>query len=138
MSVHCSGIFSNVNTALESTNCEDILSCLHCNQTINRDMVKTKSQERRLEVNEMRMLRGMCAVAKKDKIRNEHVRGSVKVAPVTTKITEKRLKWYRHVKRRDEGHVIRRMLDAPVPGKMRGRQKTRWKDLQNKIWKVWG
>ena len=22
-----------------------------------------------------------------------------------------------HVKRRDEGHVLRRMLDAPVPGK---------------------
>ena len=30
----------------------------------------------------------------KYKIRNEHVRGSVKVTPVTKKITEKRLKWY--------------------------------------------
>ena len=36
----------------------------------------------------MRMLRWMCGVTKKDKIRNEHVRGSVKVAPVTYKITE--------------------------------------------------
>ena len=34
-----------------------------------------------------------------------------------------------HVKRREEGHVLRRMLDAPVPGKRRrGRQKSRWKD----------
>ena len=34
-----------------------------------------------------------------------------------------------HVKRREEGHVLRRMLDAPVQGKrQRGRQKTRWKD----------
>ena len=32
-----------------------------------------------------------------------------------------------HVKRREEGHVLRRMLDAPVPGKrQRGRQTTRW------------
>ena len=32
-------------------------------------------------------------------------------------------------KRRDEGHVLRRLLDAPVPGhRRRGRQKTRWKD----------
>ena len=77
----------------------------------------TKSQERRLEVNEMRMLRWMCGGTKKDNIRNEHVRGSVKVAP--KQITEKRLTWYAHVKRRDEGHVLRRMLDAPVLGKRR-------------------
>ena len=32
-----------------------------------------------------------------------------------------------HVKRREEGHILRRMLDAPVPGKRwRGRQTTRW------------
>ena len=35
-----------------------------------------------------------------------------------------------HVKRKDEGLVLRRMLDAPVPGKRRkGRQKTRWRNL---------
>ena len=72
----------------------------------------TNNQEQRLEVNEMRMLRWMCGVTKKDKIRNEHVRGSVKVAPVKTKMTKKRLKWYRHVKRRNEGHLLRKMLDA--------------------------
>ena len=32
-----------------------------------------------------------------------------------------------HVKRREEGHVLIRMLDAPVSGKRRrGRQTTRW------------
>ena len=36
----------------------------------------------------------MCGVTKKDKIRNEHARGSVKVELVTNKITQKRLKWY--------------------------------------------
>ena len=35
----------------------------------------TKRQEKILEVNEMRMLRWMCGVTKKDKITNEHVRG---------------------------------------------------------------
>ena len=38
-----------------------------------------------------------------------------------------------YVKRREEGHVLRRMSDALVPGKRwRGRQKTRWKDLCNR------
>ena len=33
-----------------------------------------------------------------------------------------------HVKRREEGHVLRRMLDIPVPGKRRrGRHEARWK-----------
>ena len=50
-----------------------------------------------------------------DNIRNEHVKGSVKVAPVTTKITVQWLKWNGHVKGRDEWHLLRRMLDAPVP-----------------------
>ena len=72
----------------------------------------------------MRMLRWICGATKNDKIRNEYVRGSVKVAPVTKKITEKRLKWFEHVKRRDQGHILRRMLDIPVPGKRwRGRLK---------------
>ena len=76
-------------------------------------------------MNEMRMLRWMCGVTKKDTIRKENEREPVKGEPVTHKITETRLKWYGHVKRWDGGHVLRRMLDAPVPGKRRrGRQKT--------------
>ena len=51
----------------------------------------------------MQMMQWMCGVTAKDKIRNEHVRRSVKVAPVAKKSTEKRLKWYGHGKRRDEG-----------------------------------
>ena len=53
---------------------------------------------------------------------------SVKVAAASETITEKKLEWYYgHVEKRVEGHVLRRMLDAPVPGQSRrGRQTTRW------------
>ena len=51
------------------------------------------------------------------------------LTPVTKKITEERLKWYGHFKRRGKGQMLRIMLDAPVPGKgLRGIWKTTWKD----------
>ena len=55
-----------------------------------RDMGNDEGQENRPEVNKMWMLRLIRGVTKIDNIRNTHVRGSVKVAPVTKKITEKR------------------------------------------------
>ena len=49
----------------------------------------TKSQEKRMDVNEMRILRWMCGATKEVKTRIEHARGSVKVPPVTKQTTEK-------------------------------------------------
>ena len=66
----------------------------------------TKRQESRIEVNEMRMLRWMWVVTRKDKIRNEHIRGTTKVVQASRKITERRLKWYGHVMRMDKDHVV--------------------------------
>ena len=45
------------------------------------------------------------------------------------KITEKRLKWYGHVRRMKEEHIVRIMLDVDIPGKRRrGRPTLTWKD----------
>ena len=67
------------------------------------------------------------------------MRGWVKVATVTKKIKEKRLNWYRHVRRRDEGHVLRRMLDEPGPGKRDGEEdrKPGGKTCVKEMRKVW-
>ena len=44
-------------------------------------------------------------------------------------ITGKRLKWYGHVRRMKEEHIVRRMLDVDIPGKRRrGRPNLRWQD----------
>ena len=77
----------------------------------------------------MRMLRWMCGVTRKYKIRNEHIRGRTRVAQASKKITERRLIWYGHVMRRDGEHILRKVMRADIPGKRkRGRPKTRWKD----------
>ena len=45
------------------------------------------------------------------------------------KITDKRLKWYGHVRRMREEHTVRRMLDVDIPGKRRTwRPNIRWTD----------
>ena len=85
----------------------------------------------RVEVNETRMLRWACGLMKKDKIRNEQVRGSVKVAPVQISAEKKdEMVWMDGW--RGEGDNVRRRSDAQLPGKrQRQRQKPRWKDSWN-------
>ena len=51
-----------------------------------------KAQEKEMTVAEMRMLHWMCRVTKKDKIRNELIKGTVKVADISLKMQERRLK----------------------------------------------
>ncbi|KAM1033960.1 hypothetical protein ACFX2A_038273 [Malus domestica] len=60
----------------------------------------------KIGVAEMRMLRWMCGHTKKDKIRNEDIRGKVGVAEIEGKMRENRLRWF--------GHVQRRPTDAPI------------------------
>ena len=83
---------------------------LYCAET----WATTRGQEARLEVNEMRMLRWMCGMTMRDKIRNEHIRGTKRLVQASKKITEKRLKWYGHVRRLKEEHIVRRMLDVHI------------------------
>jgi hypothetical protein len=65
------------------------------------------SDERRLHVMEMRMMRWMCGVTRMDRMRNEYIRESLKVAPVTEKMRSNRLAWYGHVMRKDESHITK-------------------------------
>ena len=80
----------------------------------------TKKQVEEMEVAEMKMLRFAMRVTRKDKIRNEHIRSSVKVERLGMKMREVRLRWYGHVMRRDQEYVGRKMMEMELPGKRRG------------------
>ena len=89
---------------------------------------KTRDEER-IDVNEMRMLRWQFGLTRRDKVRNEHVRGTLKIAPISNKVKENRLRWYGHIKRREAEHPIRKVMDMEIPGRRRpGRPRLRWID----------
>ena len=65
-----------------------------------------------------------------NKIRNEYIRGTVKVERLGMKMREGRLRWYGHVMRRDREYAGRKMMEMELPGKRkRGRPKRRLLDI---------
>ena len=90
----------------------------------------TKKQVEEIKVAEIKMLRFAMGVTKKDKIRNEYIRGTVKVERLGMKMSEGQLKWYGHVMRREQEYVRRRVMKIELPGKRkRGRPKRRFLDV---------
>ena len=83
-----------------------------------------------MEVAEMKMLRFTMGVTRKDKIRNKHIRSTVKVERLGIKMREGRLRWYGDVMRRDQEYAGRKMMEMELPGKRRrGRPKRRFLDV---------
>ena len=89
-----------------------------------------KRQEAEMEVAELNMLRFSLGVTRMDKIRNEYIRGTAQVGKFGEKTREARLRWYGHLRRKDDGYIGRRMLRMELPGKRkRGRPKRRCMDV---------
>ena len=70
-------------------------------------VVVTKKKVKEMEVAEMKMLRVVMGVTRKDNIRNEYIKDTVtcKVKRLGMKMREGRLRWHAHVMRRDEEYV---------------------------------
>ena len=86
----------------------------------------TKRQEAEIEGTELKMLRSSLGVTRMDKIRNEHIRGTAQVGRFGEKTREARLRWYGHVRRKDDGYIGRRMPRMELPGKRKRGSPKRW------------
>ena len=90
----------------------------------------TQRQVGKMEGAELKMVRWALGVTRKDKIRNKYVRGTAKIAKLGDKLRNARLRWYGHVKSREEDYVGKRMMEMAVPGRRKiGRPRRRWMDL---------
>ena len=61
-----------------------------------------EKQVGKIEVGELKMVRWAPVVTRKNKIKNEYVRGTVKIAKLGDKLRDARLRWYGQVKRRED------------------------------------
>ena len=88
-----------------------------------------KAEERKLNVTEIKMLQWMLGVTRRDKVKNEYIKGSLEVIEVSRKVQEEGLWWYGHLRQRNEGHMAREAMIIELPGnRIRGKSKTRWRD----------
>uniref|UniRef100_W5NNY6 Reverse transcriptase n=1 Tax=Lepisosteus oculatus TaxID=7918 RepID=W5NNY6_LEPOC len=77
----------------------------------------------------MKMLRWTLGLTRLDHVMNEGVRKTFKVAPITEKMRESRLRWYGHVLRNNDTSMAETALELNVEGRRpRGRPFTRWLD----------
>ena len=89
----------------------------------------TKVQEGKMEVAEMKMLRSSLGLTRANRARNEEVRKILGIRGLGEKASEQRLRWYGHVKGREEPYIGQRMLAMVPPGKRRsGRPQRRYMD----------
>ena len=88
----------------------------------------SEKEEKRLNVNEMKMLCRLCGLTLRDRVQNKFIRGSRKVTEISKKIQGQRIGWFGHVEQREEDQ-LKRLANMEISGSCRrGRLKTRWMD----------
>ena len=86
-----------------------------------------KTDEQKLHVAEMRMLRWMQGYTRLDRKTNEEIRSNVEIAPIQEVARARRLSWFGHVQRRGESHPLKKASRLQVEGRRgRGRPKKTW------------
>ena len=78
-----------------------------------------KSMIKKMDVEEMKILRWEIGLMRREKIWNEVVQVMLGVREISAKVKESCLQWYGHVRRREESYVGRRVMEMEIPGKRR-------------------
>ncbi|XP_071493217.1 uncharacterized protein [Diadema antillarum] len=94
----------------------------------------TSKLKSRIQATEMRVLRLIYGVTRRDRVRNETIRQALKVESVLTIIERNLLRWYGHVERMPDSRDVKR-IHKWKPNKRRpiGRPMKRWEDQIKEI-----
>ena len=79
---------------------------------------------------DQRMLRYMTKVRWQDRVTNEEVRERCGVEDLKDRMRRTRLRWFGHVKRREENNILKRVYDLDIGGRRPvGRPKKTWRKV---------
>jgi hypothetical protein len=88
-----------------------------------------RERENEIQATEMKFLRAIMEKAKRDRIRNSHIRYEPRMEDTQEQMERNMLRWFRHVTRMDEHRIPKRLLEMKMGGKRpSSRQRTRWLD----------
>jgi len=88
----------------------------------------TKAIEKKICSCDQWTLRHMAHVRWEDRVTTKEVRGRCGVKDIMDVLKRNRLRWYGHVRRRDNHHVLSKAAEMEVEGvRPRGRLKRTWK-----------
>ena len=74
------------------------------------------TNKKKIATTEMRMLRGILGVSRRDHMRKEEIRRTLHLSPIDEVMRSDRLRWFGHVQRRDAPNVTRRVMELAIPG----------------------
>ena len=91
--------------------------------------VVNKKVESRMNAAEMKALRKVYGVTKRDRIRNQTIRDELKMQSVIDRMEKKTLSWYGHVIRMSEERLPRKILETKSIGNRgKGRPRVKWEE----------
>lgn len=95
---------------------------------------------KQLTATEMKMLRISSGVTKLDKLKSDHIRGSMHIkAPVVEKIKMERVNWFEKLHSDDDDHLVKRTMNINIPAvTRRGAPKQSWTRQMHKRQKDYG
>ena len=95
--------------------------------------ILTKNLKGKITAADMKVLRLVKGVTRRDRLRNADIYDEFKIKPIIETIQTYQLRWFGHVMRRDEETTAKKVLDLKVKGKIpRGRPRTSWlKNIDN-------
>lgn len=79
--------------------------------------VINKKKELKMNVVKMRVLGWMCDVTRLDILRNQYIRGNFGETSITGKMRENKLKWFRHIKRKNYDDIVKKISEVKEQGK---------------------